>query len=334
RQPVGSAKAHSTAEDTIVAPFLAPTCQGNSIMPRAALAFLILGAVLSLRAVAIGSSTFNVRDFGAAGDGKALDTLPLNKAIQACAVAGGGRVLVPAGKYLTGTVLLKSNVTLFLDAGAEIIGTRDLDQYQNFTPPRGTHLPANPHWHRALVLADAAENVTIAGGGVINGNNVFDPGGEEHVRGPHTLLFGNCNNVTLRDISIRDSGNYAVLLEFTSHMDVRGVKITGGWDGVDFRGWKDKPCRDVSITDCQFFTGDDCVAGWYWQDTLIDHCVMNSASNGVRLFGPAKHLILHDCLFFGPGRYEWRTSGLLHHKNMAAGVCIQPSAWAPTEGTV
>ena len=123
------------------------------------------------------------------------------------------------------------------------------------------------------------------------------------------MLFGNSKNITIRDISIRDAGNYAVLLEFTSHVEVRGVKITGGYDGVHFRGWKDDPCRDVSITDCEFYTGDDCIAGWYWQDTLIDRCVLNSSCNGIRLFGPAKNLIIHNCLFFGPGRYEWRTAG-------------------------
>jgi hypothetical protein len=61
---------------------------------------------------------------------------------------------------------------------------------------------------------------------------------------------------------------------------------------------------------------------------------MNSASNGIRLFGPAKTVIVHGCLMFGPGRYEWRTSRQLRHKSMAAGLCIQPSAWGETPGTV
>src|SRR4051794_26402326 len=78
---------------------------------------------------------FNVRDYGAVADGKQLDTVALNKAIDACAAAGGGKggrggqVLIPPGKYLTGTVHLKSNVAIVLDAGAELIGTPDLDRY-------------------------------------------------------------------------------------------------------------------------------------------------------------------------------------------------------------
>ena len=277
---------------------------------------------------------FNVRDHGAAGDGTTHDTAALNKTIEACAAAGGGQVLVPAGKYLTGTVHLKSNVTLNLDAGAEIVGTSDLEQYQNFTPPGETPLASRHRWHRALVLGVGVENVTITGRGTINGNKVFDGRGEERMRGPHAVLFGNSKNVTIRDVSIVDAANYAVMLEFTSRVEVRGVKITGGWDGVHFRGWKDNPCRDVSITDCEFYTGDDCVAGWYWEDTLIARCVINSSCNGIRLIGPAKNLVIHDCLFYGPGKFEHRTSRDKHRNNMLAGLCLQPGAWDRTEGVL
>ena len=82
------------------------------------------------------AANVNVRDYGAKGDGTTLDTASLNSAIEAGASGGGGRVLIPAGKYLTGTVKLKSNVTLILEAGAELVGTHDLKQYHHFTPPK------------------------------------------------------------------------------------------------------------------------------------------------------------------------------------------------------
>jgi hypothetical protein len=279
-----------------------------------------------------GAGVFNVREYGAVGDGKTQDTAVLNKAVEACAAAGGGQVLVPAGRYLTGTILLKSNVTLMLEAGAEIVGTAGLEEYQNFTPPGSVSMRAR--WHRALVLGVGVENVTIAGRGVINGNKVFDAQGEERMRGPHGVLFGNSKGIVIRDVSIKDAANYAVMLEFTSQVEVRGVKITGGWDGVHFRGWKDNPCRDVTITDCEFYTGDDCIAGWFWEDTLIARCIINSSCNGIRLIGPAKNLIIHDCLFFGPGRFEHRTSREQKRTNMLAGLCLQPGAWERTEGVL
>jgi hypothetical protein len=277
---------------------------------------------------------FSVRDFGAAGDGKTLDTVALNHAIEACAAGGGGAVIFPPGKYLTGTIHLKSGITLMLEAGAEILGTSDLEQYQYFTPPRETPLAARLRWHRALILGEGVENVTITGQGSVNGNKVFDPRGEERMRGPHAVLLGNCRNITIRDISIKDAANYAVMLEFTSDVEIRGVKITGGWDGIHFRGWKDNPCRNISISDCELYTGDDCIAGWFWEDTLIARCIINSSCNGIRLIGPAKNLVIHDCLFFGPGKFEHRSSGEKKRRNMLAGLCLQPGAWDRTEGVL
>ena len=277
--------------------------------------------------------TFDVRDFGAKGDGTTLDTTALNRAIEACATAGGGKVLVTRGEYLTGTVHLKSNVTLQLDADAELIGTPELNRYDHFTPAQGLGAP-EARWHRALVLGEGLQNVAIVGRGTICGNNVNDPQGEEHIRGPHAVLLANCKNVQIRDISIRDAGNYAVLLEFTTGVHVRDVKIAGGWDGVHLRGWVDHPCRDVRIADCDFSTGDDSIAGLYWDNVRIERCKLNSSSTGIRIFGPARHVTIHDCQMFGPGRHAWRTSGLLHHTNMLAGLCIQPSAWGDTPGEV
>jgi len=318
-------------------------CLGKLALPTAG---VVVGAgLLGRKAVAAmpvnaaksnsdpGARVYNIRDYGAKGDGTKLDTAAFNAAIVACAAAGGAQVLVPPGRYLTGTICLKSNITLLLEADAEIIGTPDLAQYEPFTPPKGNPLAdLAPSWHRALLLGADVENVIITGHGCINGNKVFDPRGEENMRGPHAVLFGNSRNIVMRDISIKDSGNYAVMLEFTSDVEVSRIKITGGWDGIHFRGWKDRPSRNVTIVDCEFFTGDDGIAGWFWENALIARCIINSSCNGIRLIGPAQRLIIHDCLFFGPGRFEHRTSRERHRTNMLAGILLQPGAWGHTEG--
>jgi hypothetical protein len=289
-------------------------------------------AAAALPSPAASPGVFSVRDYGAAGDGRTLDTAAINKAVQACSAAGGGQVLLPPGKYLSGTVHLKSNITLRLDAGARLVGSTDLEHYQNFTPPPDAPEAKWLRWHRALILGDGVENVALIGPGTIDGNKVFDPKGEERMRGPHTVLLGNSRGIAIRDLSIVDSANYAVMLEFCQQVEVRGVKITGGWDGVHFRGWPGRPCRDVSIVNCQFFTGDDSIAGRYWENVLVSGCVVNSSCNGIRLIGPAEHLIVHDCLFYGPGLHEHRTSGSLKRKNMLAGIILQPGAWDATKG--
>jgi len=275
------------------------------------------------------SGVFNVREYGASGDGQTLDTPAINKAIEACTSAGGGQVLFPPGRYLSGTVHLKSHVTLFLEAGATLIGTPDLNQYQYPKIPDFMPEAKWGKWHRALILGDGLEDIAIAGQGFIDGNKVFDPTGEERMRGPHTFLFVNCRKVTVRDVSFVDSANYAILFHVSNQVEIRNVKITGGWDGVHFRGAPDHPCRDVSIIGCQFFTGDDSIAGRYWKNTLISDCIVNSSCNGIRLIGPATHLIIHNCLFYGPGVHPHRTSD---RYNMLAGINLQPGGWDATRG--
>lgn len=273
---------------------------------------------------------FEVRDFGAVGDGRQLDSDAINRTIDACAAAGGGQVRFSPGRYLSGTVRLKSHVTLILEAGAVLLGTTNLNAYESFHPPAGTPEGRfRSTWHRALVLGEDLENVAIAGQGLIDGNKVFDPQGEERMRGPHTILLGNCRGVIFRDFSVQDAANYAIMLENCQHVQVRDLRITGGWDGVHFRGWPDRPCRDVTIVGCQFYTGDDAIAGRYWEHVLISDCIVNSSCNGIRLIGPATHLIIHDCLFYGPGVQPHRTS---NRYNMLAGINLQPGAWDPTSG--
>jgi hypothetical protein len=292
----------------------------------------MVGLMAATRAgVAATPGAFSIRDYGATGDGKTLDTAAINKAIEACAAAGGGQILFPPGKYLSGTVHLKSHVTLFFDAGARLIGTTDLNQYQHPTPPAFMPEARWGKWHRALILGDGLEDIAIGGQGVIDGNKVFDPTGEEKMRGPHTFVFINCRNVAVRDVSFVDSANYAIFFQISDQVDIRNVKITGGWDGVHFRGAPQRPCRDVSIVGCQFFTGDDSIAGRYWENTLISNCIVNSSCNGVRLIGPATQLIIHNCLFYGPGIHPHRTS---NRHNMLAGLNLQPGGWDATKGSL
>jgi polygalacturonase len=278
------------------------------------------------------SRVFNVMDHGAKGDGVASETAAINKAIEAASAAGGGQVLIPAGRFLSGTVKLRSDIALFLDAGATLVGTTNLSEYYQPTPPSGTPEARWGKWHRALLVGENVENVTIAGPGAIDGNKVFDPTGEEKIRGPHTLVFHNSKNIHVRDVTILDSANYAVYFMHSDDMEFRGVKIIGGWDGIHWRGGPDRWCKNVDIIDCQIYTGDDAIAGRYWENTLIKGCILNSSCNGIRLIGPARNLTIHGNLFPGPGRQPHRSSRDLKRTSMLAGIMLQPGGWDATHG--
>src|SRR6266436_4883006 len=275
------------------------------------------------------SSTWNIRDFGANGDGVSLDTKAINQAIEACSTNGGGQVLVPAGSYVCGTIHLRSHITLFLAPGATLVGTTNLARYYKPVVPSFMPEAKWGKWHRALIVGEGVEDVTITGQGVIDGNKVFDPTGEEKMRGPHTIALVNCKRFTLRDVSIVDSANYALFFQLSDDVDIGNVKITGGWDGVHFRGAPGRPCRNVRIVGCQFYTGDDSIAGRYWENVVISDCIINSSCNGIRLIGPATGLIVNGCLFYGPGIQPHRSS---KRTNMLSGIILQPGAWDKTEG--
>ena len=288
--------------------------------------------IFTLAHSAWGADQFDLRERGAKADGQTLDTVAIQKAIDDCAEAGGGRVLFPAGRYLSGTIHLRTGVTLHLESGARLIGTTNLNEYRQPAVPGFMPEARWGKWHRSLILGENVEDIAITGPGIIDGNKVFDPTGEERMRGPHTVVFVNCRRFTLRDVTIVDSANYAVFFQLSDDVEIRNVKFVGGWDGVHWRGAPQRWCQNVNIIGCQFFTGDDAIAGRYWNNTVIQDCLINSSCNGIRLIGPATRLTIANNLFRGPGEQPHRTSGDKRRTNMLSGIILQPGAWDATRG--
>lgn len=212
---------------------------------------------------------------------------------------------------------------------------RDSRESRTSTPTRAFWRPkARRSYRRAvgtggLLVGENLRDVAFTGQGVIDGNQVFDPQGEEKMRGPHTILLGRGRAVTLRDVTIHKSGNYAFLFFYGQQVWVENAVFEGGWDGVYFCGLPTAWNRDVRVTDCRFFTGDDSIAGEYIEDAVVENSTINSSCNGVRLIGPARRLSFAKCEFYGPGKFEHRTS---QRTNMLAGLCLQPSAWDKQPG--
>jgi polygalacturonase len=287
---------------------------------------IIPSQVLGEPKTKLATGAYNIKDFGATGNGKTLDTQAINKTIEACSTAGGGTVQVPAGIYLSGTVHLKSNLNLQLDAGATLLGSKDMKDYDDiFNPERKvpTLSPAPDRpirtegflWHAALIEGHDLRNVAITGRGTIDGNKVFNPMGEESARGPHAIFFSKCEGILIQDIFVKDASNYAHLMENCSSGNLRGVTITGGWDGIDLFN-----CKDIIITDCHFMTGDDCVAGGGWEQVMVTNCTLNTSCSGVRNYGGGmKNVLFTNLVIAGPGIYE---QILQHRHDLLAGFLI------------
>lgn len=233
----------------------------------------------------------DVRHHGAKGDGTTLDTAAIQRAIDAAAAAGEGSVVFPPGRYLSGSIVLKSNVTLELAENAVLLGSTDLAHYQrlNFI---------------ALVLANGQRNVAIRGRGVIDGQGRFFgaahpmpatggpmPDAHEAVR-PVLLNFRECSQVRVEGVTLRDSGCWVQLYRDCDDVRIERVTVRSiaalTNDGIDIDG-----CRKVVIRGCDVDSGDDGIclksSRRMCDDVLIERCRVRSSCNALK-FGTASHV--------------------------------------------
>jgi polygalacturonase len=221
--------------------------------------FMLIAACLSAAAAAE-KTTFSVRDFGAVGDGKALDSPAIDRAIAACAGAGGGTVYLPAGTYLSGSIHLTNNLNLFLDAGAIILGApQSLHAYDPSEPFEGTAYQDGGHtyFHNSLIWGEGLTNVSITGPGMINGGGLVkqDKGvGKGSIgHGDKAVALKLCRGILLRDFTIFHGGHFAILVTGCDNMTIDNVTMDTNRDGLDI-----DCCRNVIVSNCRINSpGDD-----------------------------------------------------------------------------
>jgi polygalacturonase len=227
------------------------------------------------------TSFYNVKDFGALGNGKTLDSPAINKAIEEAAAKGGGTIFFPAGTYLSTSIRLKSNISLFLDQGSIILAADpkdgfkyDLpeenkwDEYQDF---------GHTYFHNSLIWGENLENVSILGSGLINGDGLVRGGSQSRSREEQEALrdkapkgreigpfgypnardnvepgWGNkaialklCRNIIFKDFTILHGGHFAILATAADNLTINNLKIDTDRDGIDI-----DCCKNVRVSDC------------------------------------------------------------------------------------
>lgn len=268
-----------------------------------------------------------ITDLGVKPNLDTLQTEGFQEALDKIFLMGGGRLTVPAGRYRIGGVRIRSNTTLYLCAGAEIYASRDPEDYFYIrndpiepippedrtevlwtnarTPGRDFSFITKPgsRWNNGIFRAAHAENISIIGekGSVIDGCNAYDPIGEEHYRGPHGINMHRCKNVHFEGYTIRNTGDWAHCIQFSEALSWKNITVEGGHDGIHNRS-----NSDILIEDCEFYVGDDCVAGFANCNVTVRNCVMNTACSGLRIGGT--DILVENCRFYGPARYLFRGS--------------------------
>jgi polygalacturonase len=230
---------------------------------------------------AVSGPVFDVKTYGAKGDGKALDSPAINSAIDAAAKNGGGTVFIPAGTYRSFSIRLKSNITFYLDQGATLLAASPNDGDGKYDAPEPNQWEkyqdfGHTHWHNSLIWGENIENVSILGPGLIWGKGLVRSGSQSRTKEQNDALqnekvdkekapfgypsrrdavepgWGNksislklCRNVIIRDISILHGGHFAILATGVDNLTIDNLKIDTNRDGMDVDA-----CRHVRISNC------------------------------------------------------------------------------------
>ncbi|MCU0796558.1 MAG: glycosyl hydrolase family 28 protein [Akkermansiaceae bacterium] len=235
--------------------------------------------------VGVHGKDVSVLDFGASGTGRSLDHGAMQKAIDAAAAAGGGRVVFPPGTYLSGSIALRSGVTLHLEKGATILGSTDLKHYRRLN-------------FLALITSHGQKNIGITGEGVINGqgkpiaDSVVGPikpgrypdAGES--KRPVIINFLNCRDITIKDVTLTQSACWVQYYRDCERLLIENIKVRTlaafTNDGLDIDG-----CRDVVVRGCDIDSQDDalCLKSTrrMCENVLIENCRLRSSCNAFKL---------------------------------------------------
>ena len=251
----------------------------------------------------------DVKHYGAKGDGVSIDTLAINAAIDDCNKAGGGIVYLSPGNYLSGTVVLKSNVTLYLEAGAVLLGSKNISDY---TPQAGPNA-SDDAGQRHFIFARDAENVGLAGPGAIDGrgSSYWIPSNRKpvsddkkwsdaiHLDWEHKdrvspmIELVNCTNLRIEDIRIRGASGWTMRPINCTNVVIQGIEIKNpvygpNTDGIDMTG-----CKNVLMSDCIIDTGDDAIClksenpyddlPQVSQNIVITNCIISGCCNGFKI---------------------------------------------------
>ena len=282
----------------------------------------------------LAASVYDVKAYGAVGDGKTIDSEAINKAIDAAAKAGGGTVLFPAGTYLSYSIRLKSNISLYIDQGATIeaaVSKSNVgydvaeagpgNKYQDF---------GHSHWRNSLIWGENLVNVSILGPGTIYGKGLTREGPPyQTLAGNKAIALKSCRNVILKDFTILYGGHFGILATGVDNLTIDNLKIDTNRDGMDI-----DCCRNVHISNCSVNSPWDdaiCLKSSYalgfaraTENVTITNCQVSGFDRGTFIDGTYKrdeYKLVPDKE--GPtGRIKFGTESNGGFKNITISNCV------------
>jgi len=246
------------------------------------------------------NKVYNVADYGAIADGRTINTIAIQKAIDECNADGGGMVyLGGGGEYISGTLFIKSNVTLHVSNGTALKGSPNIADY-----PDGLEVhmyKKEAAMNRTFLFVNDAHSVAIEGEGTIDGNGYV-----LHKDRPKLISFKNSSNLRMNNITLKDPCAWTTVWLYCDDIAISGVHITSranrNGDGFDFDG-----CTNVRVTNCSFDNSDDCIClqtslpDKPCEDITISNCIFSTKWGGIRIGllsrGDIKYVTVTNCIF-------------------------------------
>lgn len=265
---------------------------------------------------------YNIRDYGAVSDGITINSAAIQAAIDACAVNGGGRVVIPAGTFKSGTIWLKSNVELHLEMGAVLLGSDNIFDYNAEDAYPQNYGYAPEEWvGKHLIIAHEVENIAITGLGTIIGNGQSYFTGEIRHFGYYIWRDGVCTirdkvnfrpgqmiaiieskHIHIENVTLRDSTCWSCYLHGCEYVTIKGMKVFNDTAALNTDGIDLDCCRYVTVSDCIIETGDDAIA-------------IRGVENRVNNKLPCEYITITNCVF-GVSSSVFRISvgtGIIRH---------------------
>lgn len=262
------------------------------------------------------NAVFDVTNYGVAGDGKTNNTAKIAEVIGLAEKAGGGIVYFPPGEYVSGTIELKSNMTLYLSAGTVILGSENREDYPMITSD--TLEGYTRGGHSGLIKAMNAENVTVTGRGVLDGRGYNWWGEPKNEHRPRAIQMFLCKNVRISGISIINSAMWTLHPVCCDNVTIDGITIKNPANSPNTDGINPESCRNVRIANCHVDVGDDCITlksgtendllqkQYPCENITVTNCTMINGHGGVvigsEMSGGVRNVVISNCVFGGTDR--------------------------------
>jgi polygalacturonase len=262
----------------------------------------VIGLLITFK---LAAKQYNINDFGAVADSTVLSTQAIQRAIDVCSENGGGQVVIPAGYYQTGSLILKSNMDFHMEPGAVLLGSKDLKDYIKLKPAYISLRTQEATIQ--LIYAENAENISISGFGTIDGRGSIFPKlswNDEGMTRPHLLRLITCRNVVVKEVTLKNSGCWMQHYLACENLQITGLKIFNrnnyNNDALDLDG-----CRNVTVSDLIADSDDDGItlkstSPKPCENITISNCIISSRCNAIKLGtesnGGFKNIRISNCV--------------------------------------